>query len=169
MKQAIIDSLIHSIFRFRQIEIACRNLSPANCKDDDSNGEPASKSNAALQSAHNISMAEIIVLKGIKNNIFESGDLTIPDLLCISRAAVSKMLGNMEEKRYIKRVINKSNRIKLSLSITKKGNDIVDEHEHKVTKLLKKIVDEFGEAKTKQLITLTTNFLDTVEKVKSEM
>ncbi len=155
-KQYIIDSLIHSIFRFRQIEIACRSFSPVSGTD-------------ALQTEHNISMAEVVVLTGIKKNIFGNGDLTIPDLLCISRAAVSQMLGNMEEKGYIKREINKEDRRKLLLSLTKKGNAIVDEHERKVMELLLKIVDEFGEAKTKQLITLTTNFLDTVEKVKSEM
>jgi DNA-binding MarR family transcriptional regulator len=157
MKQDIIDSLVHSIFRFRQIELACRAFSPS------------TGSNIALQTAQNISMAELVVLRGIKGHVFESSDLTVPHLLCISRAAVSKMLGNMEQKGYIKRDINKANRRKQSLSITPKGSAIVDEHEHKFTELLTKIVDEFGEKETKQLITLATKFLDTVEKIKEDM
>ncbi len=157
MIQDIIDSLIHSIFRFRQIEIACRAFAPA------------TGSNAALQTAQNISMAEVVVLKGIHDHIFETGNLTIPNLLCISRAAVSQMLSNMEQKGYINRDINKSNRRKHTLTITQKGKAILDEQEHKVMELLEKIIDEFGETKTKQLITLTTNFLDIVEKIKMEM
>jgi DNA-binding MarR family transcriptional regulator len=148
MEQDLINRLIHSVFRFKQIEMAFRVFSPA--------------------SAPNVSMAEVVVLKGIKEHVFDSGELTIPDLLCISRAAVSQMLGVMEQKGYIIRDINKANRRKQLLLLTPKGGAIVEEQERKVMELLAEIVNRFGEKETKQFIKLSGRFMDIIEKIKTE-
>jgi DNA-binding MarR family transcriptional regulator len=112
-------------------------------------------------------MAELIVLRGIKDNIFDSGEVTIPGLLRISRAAVSQMLGVMEQKGYITRDINKTNRRKQSLSLTEKGRAAVKEHEHRFMELLAEIIDRFGEKEMKQLIRLSIRFMDTLETIKA--
>jgi DNA-binding MarR family transcriptional regulator len=148
--------MIQTIFRFKQIETAFRVFSLTSMRETQSQITPA------------VSIAEVVVLKGIKDHIFDSGEATIPDLLCISRAAVSQMLGVMEQKGYILRDINKVNRRKQSLSLTEKGRTTVEEHEYKFKELLAEIVDRFGEKEMKQLIRLSSRFMDTLEKIRAE-
>jgi DNA-binding MarR family transcriptional regulator len=105
-------------------------------------------------------MAEFIVLKGIKDHTFDSGEISIPDLLCISRAAVSQMLGGMEHKGYIIREVNQENRRKQLLSLTETGDALVAEQEQKVMELLAEIASRFGERETKQLMKLSNRFMD---------
>jgi DNA-binding MarR family transcriptional regulator len=157
MKQDLIDRLIQTIFRFKQIENAFRAFSLT----------PARKT--SRQTALNVSIAEVVVLKGIKDHVFDSGAITIPDLLCISRAAVSQLLGGMEQNGYILREINKANRRKHSLSLTENGRAIVEEHEHKFMELLAEIVGRFGEKDMKQFIRLSSRFMDTIEEIKAEI
>jgi DNA-binding MarR family transcriptional regulator len=148
MEPDLKNELIHAVFRFRQIETAFRSFRPA--------------------AAQSVSTAELIVLKGIKGHAFDSGELTIPDLLCISRAAVSQMLAGMEQKGYITRETNKANRRKQSLALTQKGGAVVADQEQKVEALLAHIVDRFGEKETKQLIKLTNRLMDIIEAIKTE-
>jgi DNA-binding MarR family transcriptional regulator len=157
MEQDLINQLTQAIFRFKQIENTFRLLNPAAAQG------------TSLQIAPNVTMAEVAVLKGIKNHVFDSGEVTIPNFLCISRAAVSQMLGVMEQKGYITRNINKANRRKQSLSLTEKGSAVIEEQEHQFMKLLAKIVDRFGEKEMKQLIKLSSRFLDTIGKIKTEV
>ncbi|WP_411048702.1 MarR family winged helix-turn-helix transcriptional regulator [Treponema primitia] len=148
MEGDLINRMIHSVFRFKQLEMAFRVFHPG--------------------SGENVSMAELAVLAGIKNHTFEDGEVTIPDLLCISRAAVSQMLRVMEQKGFIIRDINKANRRKQLLTLTKKGSAVVEEQEQKVMELLAQIVDQFGERETKQFIKLSGRFMDIIEKLKIE-
>jgi DNA-binding MarR family transcriptional regulator len=149
MEGDLINRVIHSVFRFKQLEMAFRVFHPG--------------------SGENVSMAELVVLAGIKNHTFEDGEVTIPDLLCISRAAVSQMLGVMEQKGFIIRDINKSNRRKQLLSLTEKGGLVVEEQEQKAIELLSQVVDQFGERETKQFIKLSGRFMDIIEKLKPEV
>jgi DNA-binding MarR family transcriptional regulator len=146
VEQDLLNQMIHSVFRFKQIETAFRAFCP--------------------NASENVSVVEVFVLKGIKEHAFDSGELTIPDMLCISRAAVSQMLGGMEQKGFITRDINKANRRKQLLTLTPKGNAVVEEQEQKVMELLSGIVDQFGETKTKQFIKLSSRFMDILEKQK---
>jgi DNA-binding MarR family transcriptional regulator len=149
MEQDLVNRMIHSVFRFKQLETAFRSFCP--------------------DSGENVSIAEFFVLKGIKDQAFDSGELTIPDLLCISRAAVSQMLGVMEQKGFITRDINKANRRKQLLALTEKGTAVIAEQEQKVMELLARIVGQFGETKTKQFIKLSNCFMDILEKIKIEV
>jgi DNA-binding MarR family transcriptional regulator len=148
MEQNLLNQMIHSVFRFKQIETSFRVL--------------------CLNTTESVSMAELVVLAGIKNHMFEDGAVTIPDLLCISRAAVSQMMGVMEQKGFIVRDINKSNRRKHLLTLTKKGNAVVEAQEQKVMELLAGIIEQFGEKETKQFIKLSGRFMDILEKIKTE-
>jgi DNA-binding MarR family transcriptional regulator len=142
------NKLVHSVFRFKQMAMAFRLFRP--------------------DSAGNVSIAEMAVLKGIKDRVFDSGGITIPGLLCISRAAVSQMLAAMEEKGYITRDINQANRRKQSLALTQKGGALVEKQEQKVELLLARIVDRFGEKETEQFIKLSDRFMDIIESIKTE-
>jgi DNA-binding MarR family transcriptional regulator len=157
MEQTITNRLIYSVFRFKQIEMAFRFFRPGGTSPEFS-GSPAS-----------ISITELAVLKGIKDRTFESGEITIPDLLCISRAAVSQMLGVLEQKGYIIRDINKKNRRKQLLSLTEKGEAAVKEQEQKILELFEEIITQFGENKMERFIKLFSGFMDTIEKVKTGM
>jgi DNA-binding MarR family transcriptional regulator len=156
MKQYLIDRLIQTIFRFKQIEAAFRVIDMTSAQK-------------TPQAEPTVSIAEVVVLKGIKDRIFDSGEVTIPEFLCISRAAVSQLLGNMEKNGYIVREINKANRRKHLLSLTKKGRTTVEEHEQKFTDLLWEIVTRFGEKEMKQFIRLSSRFMDTIEEIKTEI
>jgi DNA-binding MarR family transcriptional regulator len=148
MEQDLLNQMIHSVFRFKQIEAALR----VSCPD----------------SKESISMAELVVLKGIKDRVFDSGEITIPNLLYISRAAVSQMMGVMEQKGFIVRDINKANRRKQVLTLTPKGKAAIEAQEQKLMALLAGIIEQFGETKTKQFIKLSNRFMDIIEKLKME-
>ena len=148
MEQDLFNELLHSVFRFGQIGMTFRSFHPA--------------------SALNVSMVELAVLKGIKDHVFDSGGTTIPGLLCITRAAVSQMLGVLEQKGYIVRDINRANRRKQSLSLTPKGSAIVEEQERRIAELRAEIFNRFGERETKQFVKLSNTFMDIIEDIKSD-
>jgi DNA-binding MarR family transcriptional regulator len=147
MEKDLVNQMIHSVFRFKKIEIAFRVFCP--------------------NSGKSVSIAEVLVLKSIKDHVFDSGKITIPALLCVSRAAVSQMLGVMEKKGLIIRDINKDNRRKHLLTLTPKGNTLIEEREQKVMELLSGIIEQFGETKTKQFIKLSNRFMDIIETIKT--
>jgi DNA-binding MarR family transcriptional regulator len=148
MNQDLINQMIFSVFRFKQIETSFRLLHP--------------------DSRQSVSIAELTVLKGIKDSAFESGELKISDLLCISRSAVSQMLGAMEQKGYITREIDRTNRRKHSIFLTPKGGKVVEEQEQKCMDLIAGIAEKFGEKEIQQLIKLSGHLMDIVEEIKTE-
>jgi DNA-binding MarR family transcriptional regulator len=151
MRNDLIDQLVHTVFRFKQIGMTF----PV------SRGEPGKRGD--------VTMAEVAVMKGIKDNIFEDGKTTISDYLCITRAAVSQMVGAMEKKGYLTRDINKTNRRKIALSLTERGRSLVAELEQKAMELLADIIDRLGEEESKQLIKLSNHFADIIEEIKAAM
>jgi predicted transcriptional regulator len=156
MKQALIDELVQTLFRLKQIETAFRTFSLTSARKTPPQHTPP------------VAITGFIVLKGIQDHVFDSGETTIPDVLCISRAAVSRMLGVMEKKGYILRNINEANRRKHSLSLTEKGIAAVERHEHRFTELLAEIIERFGEEELRQLTGLSGRFMETIGKIKAE-
>ena len=49
----------------------------------------------------------------------------LPALLCQSKGTVAKTLRKLEDKGYIERIINKDNRQKYILKLTKKGDELI--------------------------------------------
>ena len=48
------------------------------------------------------------------------------DIFCQSKGTVAKTLRKLEDKGYIERIINKDNRRKYILKLTKKGEEVID-------------------------------------------
>ncbi|GHU81328.1 hypothetical protein FACS189468_3660 [Spirochaetia bacterium] len=149
MDQNLINQMIYSIFRFKQIETSFRQLYPAH------------------SARAGVSIAELAVLKGINGHAFDSGELKIADLLCISRSAVSQMLGAMEQKGFITREIDKTNRRKHSIFLTPKGGAVIEKQGQKGMNLVAQIAEKFGEKDMKQLIKLSVRFMNIIEEIKT--
>ena len=49
----------------------------------------------------------------------------LPALLCQSKGTVAKTLRKLEDKGYIERIINKNNRRKYILTLTKEGEEVI--------------------------------------------
>jgi DNA-binding MarR family transcriptional regulator len=110
----------------------------------------------------NVSLVEIALMKGIAENTFESDGEKIQKALYIKKAAVSQMLGVLEQKGYILRDINPENRRKLVLTLTKKGEKILADTEKAVDAFASKIITEFGEKETKDFICQFNRFGDVI-------
>jgi len=113
MESPIMKDLVRSIFRFKNIGMSF----PTGADTD-------------------ISLAELALMKGIMDKTFDSDGAKIQEALCIKKAAVSQMLGVLEKKGYITRDINKENRRKIILRLTKKGETLINKTEKKVNALL---------------------------------
>ena len=119
-----------------------------------------------------ISLAEMVLIKGIADNKPESeGNITITDIqnsLFVSKAAVSQMLGSLERKGYLTREVDKTNRRKLVVTLTARGQEALCVMEDKMSLLLSKIVSRAGEENTEQLISQINRFAEVMEELRDE-
>ena len=119
-----------------------------------------------------VSMAELVLMKGIADNKPESAEnINIADIqsaLFVTKAAVSQMFGTLEKKGYLIREVDKNNRRKLIVTLTPRGQEILHIMEDKMEVLLSKIISRVGEDNTKQLISLINQFVDVTEELKDE-
>jgi DNA-binding MarR family transcriptional regulator len=132
MKASLKKELMSCIFRFKSIGINTLRR-PDGQKID-------------------VSLLEIALMKGIADNTFESDGEKIQKALYIKKAAVSHMLGVLEQKKYIVREINPENRRKLVLTLTKKGEKTVADTEKAVDAFVSKIIARFGEKETEDFV-----------------
>jgi DNA-binding MarR family transcriptional regulator len=142
MKPPLEKELLACIFRFKSIGINILKR-PDGKKTD-------------------LSLVEIALMKGIADNTFESEGEKIQKALYIKKAAVSQMLGVLEQKGYIIREINPANRRKLILTLTKKGIKTLRDTEKVVDALTAKIIAQFGEKETGDFIRQFNRFGDVI-------
>jgi DNA-binding MarR family transcriptional regulator len=109
-----------------------------------------------------VNMAEAALLKGIADKALDSEGAKIQEALCINKAAVSQMLAVLECKGYINREINKDNRRKLFLTLTKEGQKTVINTGRTIDALLSEIIKRFGEDDMKQFIPHFNRFADII-------
>jgi len=111
-----------------------------------------------------VSMAELEVMREIKHNALDSDKNTcisdIQNLLCISKAGVSKKLNILEEKGYIARDIDRNNRRQLIITLTERGKEILRDAEENTDKLLTNIITKLGKEQTAQFIELLDKVVD---------
>jgi DNA-binding MarR family transcriptional regulator len=114
-----------------------------------------------------VSIAEITLMKEIRNNAPGStrniGIAEIQQRLYTSKAAVSKMLGVLENKGYINREINKQNRRMLILTLTPGGVDVLKYAEKDVDDIFLKIISRLGNKGVEQFINCVNLFADAVK------
>ena len=147
--------LVVSIFRFKKIGMSF----PADL-------------NTQLKEL-DVSMAELALMKGVAENKPESeGNINIADIqnyLFVTKAAVSQMFGTLEKKGYLNREVDRSNRRKLIVTLTPRGQEVLCVVEDKMELLLSKIISRVGEDNTKQLISLINRFAEVTEELKDEV
>lgn len=83
--------------------------------------------------------------------------------LSITKSAVSQMLNVLEAKEYLHRDFDKSDRRKISVTLTDKGQDILNQETANIENKLKNIISRFGEDKARQFIAFLTELSDISE------
>ncbi|WP_434797522.1 MarR family winged helix-turn-helix transcriptional regulator [Terrisporobacter vanillatitrophus] len=88
--------------------------------------------------------------------------------LCITKPATSKMLNVMEEKGYIERVSNKSDRRVVYVKLTKEGEEFLKDQNRKFENFTCQVIEKMGEEDTDNLIRLFGKLYDVIEELQSE-
>ncbi|MDR1399730.1 MAG: winged helix DNA-binding protein [Treponema sp.] len=113
-------------------------------------------------SKHDLNVIETVLLKKIsEGSIDRFSDLE--EDFHVSKSAVSQTLGALEEKGYITRELDNTNRRKRLLSLTAKGRKTVAAIDTKVEAYFASIIQRFGENDTRLLISLFNRFAKIVE------
>ncbi|MDR2344008.1 MAG: MarR family winged helix-turn-helix transcriptional regulator [Spirochaetaceae bacterium] len=120
-----------------------------------------------------LSIAELSALKHIgncdKNDCGTAGDShpanqtthhAMHETLAVSKAAISQMLGSLEKRAYIRRGIDRENRRKIIVTVTKKGKTAVNRGEKDMDALTSRIIDRFGEDDTRNFVRLLIRFAE---------
>lgn len=119
-----------------------------------------------------ISMRELFMMQSIKENALrQRNNIDMPVIqnnLHVTQAAVSQMLNSLEKKGYIIRDIDKTNRRKITVTLTQKGEVLLDSTIGEHDRMMEKVFSCFGEDNTRQLITLLNALSDVVDELKSE-
>ena len=141
------ERLIASIFRIKRFSYMCQAVLDTKMEK------------------HGISMAELTLMKAVRNNVLDSDENTgISDIqrrLFTSKAAISKMLGVLERKGYLVRDINRQNRRALIITLTPEGHEILRCLEKNINDKLIEITAAVGKADVEQLIESINRFADT--------
>jgi len=121
---------------------------------------------------HNLNTREVytmLKINGHKDNINQIClHEELEEHLAVTKSAVSQMISSLEEKGYIMREIDKNDRRKFELSITGKGQELVEELRNTMDSVIKKTITRFGEDNMRQFIGLFNQFADTLAIVREE-
>lgn len=116
------------------------------------------KIHGKLLSNSELSIAEIMMMRTIgviNHDESHQCDVTVSairDTLKISMPAVSQTLSTLEKKNLIKRDISASDRRKISVSLTKAGEEILFSSRDKINNQIDFILNEIGEDDAKELV-----------------
>lgn len=131
------------------------------------------KLGAAFHTKTDINMRELFMMQSIRENAMrQKNNIDMPDIqsnLHVTQAAVSQMLNSLEKKGYIIRDIDKTNRRKITVMLTQKGEVLLDNTIGEHERMMEKIFSRYGEDNTKQLIALLNRLSDVADEIKSEV
>jgi DNA-binding MarR family transcriptional regulator len=144
MQNELHNELLRCLFRFKKLALSFRPCTPPEEGD--------------------LNMASLCLLCHIREHPGDLSGEKIRSELCITKAAVSQMLGALEKKGYLTREVNKDNRRRIILSLTGKGAAFIEKTSAETEERLAGIISRFGKAKTRELITLINRFSDITEK-----
>lgn len=119
-----------------------------------------------------INMTEFFVMNGLSKNIYgvdQSVDLS--QIQChahITKAAISQMFTSLEKRGYIIRETDKSNRRKITVTLTPQGKEILAQSQQQAGSMLQEILLRLGEDKAWQLIGLLSELSDIRDDIKRE-
>ncbi|NLX94120.1 MAG: winged helix-turn-helix transcriptional regulator [Clostridiales bacterium] len=119
-----------------------------------------------------IRMGELMVMKAIEGAApSEGNDVFVSDIHSyhfMTKPAISQILNGLEEKKYVRRKIDKADRRKIAVTLTPKGKDILAQTKEFADDMIGTVISRFGEDNTRQLIELFTQLTDVSEEVKQE-
>lgn len=142
MDEQLKKELMETFLRFKRIKIAILHKNDGSKRD--------------------INFIEAVLLKKIsEGSIDRFSDLE--EDFYVSKSAVSQTLGALEEKGYIIRELDKTNRRKRLLSLTPKGRKIVAATDNEVEAYFAGVIQRFGEKDTRLLMSLFNRFAKIVE------
>ena len=147
MDSGLKDQYMHAIFRFKKMGMVFHQIADVN-------------------------MNELVVMRGIAGNSFSDNNTCVSEIqsnLHITKSAISQMMNSLEKKGYIEREIDKNDRRKVIVTLTKMGMDVLKKTKDSVNQLLDEIFSRFGEENTKQLISLINLLSDISEELKEEI
>lgn len=78
----------------------------------------------------------------------------------ISKPAVSRMIGNLEEKGYLSRKMSRTDRRVVYVQLTKLGQRMLEEERNHREHMVEQVFSRMGEEKMKQLLALTGELTD---------
>ncbi|WP_320128358.1 MarR family transcriptional regulator [uncultured Sphaerochaeta sp.] len=117
-----------------------------------------------------LNMGEFFVLDRIGKDVSCSGsdiaDSEMQNHPHFTKPAVSQMLNSLEKKGYIGREIDKNDRRKIVVTLTEEGKDILKKAKCFFNDRMDFTIARFGEANTRQLISLVSLLTDISEELK---
>ena len=147
MNNALKEQLARSMFRFR-------------------------KAVMTLHIGFDVSMGEIAVMNGMAEKA--SGNeksMCVSDIqnnLHITKPAVSQIYSSLDKKGYIIREIDTSDRRKILVTLTPKGQEVLKDMKEQSGKMLNDVISRLGEEDTRHLIELFNRFADISDDIKQE-
>lgn len=119
-----------------------------------------------------IRMAELIVMKSIEEaNPSDGKNVFVSDIHghhFMTKPAISQILNGLENKEYIRRKMDKTDRRKIAVTLTPKGQNILAQTKEFADDMIGTVISRFGEDNTRQLIELFSRLADISEDVKQE-
>ena len=83
--------------------------------------------------------------------------------LSVSKAAVSRILGSLEKRGFIRREPDPDNRRKIIIRVTKKGKSATDKGQKRMDVLMSRIIERFGEKDARNFMGLLERFAEAAE------
>jgi DNA-binding MarR family transcriptional regulator len=90
------------------------------------------------------------------------------DYLCISKAAVSQMLGTLEGRGFITREIDPNNRRTIIVKLTEEGCETIKRFELKFDSYTGIVIDRVGKKDTQEMIRLIYKLADIIRDIQNE-
>jgi DNA-binding MarR family transcriptional regulator len=98
----------------------------------------------------------------------ETGGAWISEMkeyLCVSKAAVSQMLGSLEKRGLITREPDPENRRTIIVKMTDAGRETIEQYERSFDNFIGMLVERFGEKDTREIIRLICKFAEISEEL----
>jgi DNA-binding MarR family transcriptional regulator len=109
-------------------------------------------------------LAILFILK--HTNVVSPSEMSIE--MNISSARVAAMLNSLEGKELIKRQIDKTDRRKILVSLTEKGQKLAKEHNEKFESHTARMLELLGEHDAKELVRITEKLVTLTSNVKED-
>lgn len=120
----------------------------------------------------NLSMSELILMSAIDKHTDSPGQpVNISKIQCrihATKPATSQMLKALEQKGYIQREIDPSDRRKISVRLTPTGDVILAQSRTYSNSVLDEMISRFGEDNAKELVRLLSLLADVSESLRPE-